>query len=202
MVAGTGPPPGRAPAAGLLRRGWAGIAQVVAVVAIAVGAGAALWAERAMMHQGFGVLARTRVGWVLVGVGAEFVSMAAFGQLERVLLRAAGARLTLRSVLATAYNAIAVAVPVVGSAIAAAYAFREFRRGGADAGQASIALTVAGVFSAGAFAVIAAFGVALTGNPAAALALAGGLAGAALIAVLLVSVRHARARARLVAAAG
>ena len=89
------------------------------------------------------------------------------------------------------------------SPIAAAYAFRDFRRGGADAGQASIALTVAGVFSAVAFAVIAAFGVVLTGNPAAAaLALAGGLAGAALIAVLLVSVRHARARARLVAAAG
>ena len=130
--------------------------------------------------------------------------MAAFGQLERLLLRAAGARLTLRSVLATAYNAnaIAVAVPVVGSAIAAAYAFRDFRRGGADAGQASIALAVAGVFSAVAFAVIAAFGVALTGNPAAAaLALAGGVVGAALVAVLLVSVRHDRARARLVALA-
>ncbi len=157
-----------------------------------------------MMHQGFGVLARTRVGWVLVGVGAEWVSMAAFGQLERVLLRAAGARLTLRSVLATAYNAnaIAVAVPVVGSAVAAAYAFRDFRRGGADAGQASIALAVAGVFSAVAFAVIAAFGVALAGNAAAAvLALAGGPAGAALIAVLLVSMRYARARARLVAVA-
>lgn len=194
----------RAPAARLLRRGWVGVAQVVAIVAIAAGAGAAIWAERAMMHQGFGVLARTRVGWVLVGVAAEFVSMAAFGQLERLLLRAAGARLTLRSVLATAYNAnaIAVAVPVVGSAIAAAYAFRDFRRGGADAGQASIALAVAGVFSAVAFAVIAAFGVALTGNPAAAaLALAGGVVGAALVAVLLVSVRHDRASARLVALA-
>jgi uncharacterized membrane protein YbhN (UPF0104 family) len=113
-------------------------------------------------------------------------------------------RLTLRSVLATAYNAnaIAVAVPVVGSAIAAAYAFRDFRRGGADAGQASIALAVAGVFSAVAFAVIAAFGVALTGNPAAAaLALAGGVVGAALVAVLLVSLRHDQARARLVALA-
>jgi len=147
-----------------------GIAQVVAIVAIAGGAVAAFYAERATMHRGLGVLAHTRVGWVLVGVGAEFVSMAAFGQLERLLLRAAGARLTLRAVLATAYNAnaIAVSVPVVGSAIAAAYAFRDFRRGGADAGQASVALTVAGVFSAVAFAVIAALGVALTGNPAAA----------------------------------
>jgi uncharacterized membrane protein YbhN (UPF0104 family) len=144
------------------------------------------------------------VGWVLVGVGAEFVSMAASGQLERLLLRAAGARLTLRSVLATAYNAnsIAVSVPVVGSAIAAAYTLRDFRRVGADAGQASVALTVAGVFSAVAFAVIAALGVALTGSAAAAvLALAGGTAGAGLIAALLVSLRYDQARARLVALA-
>jgi uncharacterized membrane protein YbhN (UPF0104 family) len=62
-----------------------------------------------------------------------------------VLLRAAGARLALRSVLATAYNAnaIAVSVPVVGSGIAATYAFREFRRGGADVGQVSVALAIA-----------------------------------------------------------
>jgi hypothetical protein len=90
MVTGADPPSAPAPAARLLRRGWVGIAQVVAIAAIAGGAGAAIWAERAMMHQGFGVLARTRVGWVLVGVVAEFVSMAAFGQLERLLLRAAG----------------------------------------------------------------------------------------------------------------
>jgi uncharacterized membrane protein YbhN (UPF0104 family) len=189
----------------MLRRGWMGIVQVAAIVALAGGAVAAMYAERDTMDRGLGVLAHTRVGWVLVGVGAEFVSMAAFGELERLLLRTAGARLTLRSVLATAYNAnaIAVSVPVVGSAIAAAYAFRDFRRGGADAGQASIALTVAGVFSAVAFAVVAAVGVALTGNPAGAvLALAGGLAGAALVAALLVSVRHDRARARLVALVG
>jgi len=49
-------------------------------------------------------------------------------------------------VLATVYkaNAIAVSVPVVGSGIAAAYTIREFRRAGADAGQASVALTLAG----------------------------------------------------------
>jgi hypothetical protein len=89
MVTGAGPPPVRAPA-GLLRRGWTGIAQVVAIAAIAGRAVAAIYAEQATMHRGLGVLAHTRVGWVLAGVGAEFVSMAAFGQLERLLLRAAG----------------------------------------------------------------------------------------------------------------
>ena len=41
-------------------------------------------------------MAHIRVSWVLAGARAEFGSMAAFGQLERVLLRAAGARLALR----------------------------------------------------------------------------------------------------------
>ena len=51
---------------------------------------------------------------MLAGAAAEFGSAAAFGHLERVLLRAAGARLALRSVLATAYNANALAVSVPG----------------------------------------------------------------------------------------
>ena len=132
--------------AGMLRRGWAGVAQLVAIAVIIAGAGAAIYGERATLRQGLGFFPHVRVGWVLAGAAAEFLSMKAFGQLNRVLLRAAGARLTLRSVLATVYkaNAIAVSVPVVGSGIAAAYTIREFRRAGADAGQASVALTLAG----------------------------------------------------------
>jgi uncharacterized membrane protein YbhN (UPF0104 family) len=134
---GTALEPVRAQPAALLRRGWLGVAQMVAIVAVVAGAGVAIYAERAVLRQGLGGLAHTRVSWVLAGAAAEFGSMAAFGQLERVLLRAAGARLALRSVLATACNAnaIAVSVPVVGSGIAATYAFREFRRSGADAGR-------------------------------------------------------------------
>ena len=111
--------------------------------------------------------------------------MAAFGQLERLLLRAAGARLTPRR---AGYRLQRECDRGLGSGGGLGHrgglCFRDFRRGGADAWQASIALAVAGVFSAVAFAVIAALGVALTGNPAAAvLALAGGAAGAALVAV-------------------
>jgi putative heme transporter len=195
-------PPAPAPAQpAALRRGWMGLAQLAAVVAVVAGAGVAIYAERAMLRQGLEGLAHTRVSWLLAGAAAEFGSMAAFGQLERVLLRAAGARLALRSVLATAYNAnaIAVSVPVVGSGIAATYAYREFRRGGADAGQVSVALTIAGTFSTVAFAIVAAAGVAMTGNPgAAALGLAGSLAGAAIAVALVMSLRLARFRARLV----
>ena len=196
----TQPAPSAAPA-GLLRRGWAGVAQLVAIVVIVAGAGAAIYGERATLRQGLSFFPHIRVGWVLAGIAAELVSMRAFGQLERVLLRAAGARLTLRSVLATAYNAnaIAVSVPVVGSGIAAAYTVREFRRSGADAGQASVALTLAGVLSTVTFAILAALSVALTGNPAAAvLGLAGSLAGAGVAVALVMSLRFPRFRARLV----
>jgi putative heme transporter len=198
----TSMPPAPAPAQpAVLRRGWMGVAQLVAMVAVVAGAGVAIYAERAVLRQGLGGMAHVRVSWVLAGAGAEFASMAAFGQLERVLLRATGARLALRSVLATAYNAnaIAVSVPVVGSGIAATYAFREFRRGGADVGQVSIALAIAGTFSTVAFAILAAAGVAMTGNPgAAALGVAGSLVGAGLAVALVMSLRLAGFRAWLV----
>jgi putative heme transporter len=89
---------------------------------------------------------------------------------------------------------------VVGSGIAATYAFREFRRDGADVGQVSVALAIAGTFSTVAFAVLAAAGLATTGNPgAAALGLAGSLAGAGIAVALVISLRRARFRAWLVA---
>jgi hypothetical protein len=97
------------------RHGWIGVAQVVAVAAIAVGALAAIYAERSTMREGFVALRYARGGWLLAGFSAEFVSMAALAQLERSLLRGVGARHTLRSVLATAYssNAISVTVPIL-----------------------------------------------------------------------------------------
>lgn len=196
----TQPAPRAAPA-GMLRRGWAGAAQLVAIAVIVAGAGAAIYGERATLRQGFSFFPHVRVGWVLAAVAAEFLSMRAFSQLERVLLRAAGAKLTLRSVLATAFNAnaIAVSVPVVGSGIAAAYTVREFRRAGADAGQASVALTLAGVLSTVTFAILAALGVALTGNPAVAvLGLVGSLVGAGVAVSLVMSLRFPGFRARLV----
>jgi putative heme transporter len=66
---------------------------------------------------------------------------------------------------------VAVAVIAV-VALAAIYAdaYRDFRRAGARAEHVSVALTVAGVYSAVAFAVLAAAGALVTGNPVAAAA--------------------------------
>ncbi len=181
----------------MLRHGWIGAAQMVAVAAIAAGALAAIYAERSTLTEGFVALRHVRVGWLVAGFSAELASMVALAQLERSLLLGVGARHTLRSVLATAYssNAISVTVPIIGSSIATAYAYRDFRRAGARAEHVSMALTVAGVFSTVAFAVVAATGALITGNPAAAaLSLVTSFLLAVAVAAIVAAMRFPRAR--------
>lgn len=184
----------------MLRQGWIGAAQVVAVAAIAVAALAAIYAERSTLIEGFAALRHVEVGWLLAGFSVELVSMVALAQLERSLLRGVGSGNTLRSVLATAYssNAISVTVPIIGSSIATAYAYRDFRRTGARAEHVSVALTVAGVFSTVAFAVVAATGALITGNPAAAAMSLASFLLAGAVAAIVVALRFPRARTWLV----
>jgi putative heme transporter len=185
----------------MLRRGWMGVAQVVAVAVIAAGALAAIYAERSTVADGFVALRHVRVGWLVAGASVELASMVALAQLERSLLRSVGASHTLRSVLATAYssNAISVSVPIIGSSIATGYAYRDFRRAGARPEHVSVALTVAGVFSTVAFMVIAATGALITGNPAAAtLSLVACFLLAAAVTAIVVAMRFPRARSWLV----
>src|SRR5208282_6015097 len=54
---------------GMLRHGWMGAAQVVAVAAIAAGALAAIYAERSTVLEGFVALRYVRVGWLVAGFG-------------------------------------------------------------------------------------------------------------------------------------
>jgi uncharacterized protein (TIRG00374 family) len=186
---------------GLLLHGWKGVAQGAAMIAVAAGAGYAIYAERGTVRQGLAVLPHLRVGWLLAAIGAECLSMIAFGVLQRYMLRAGGARLSFGSVLLAAYraNATAVAVPVVGSGIATAQLFRDFRRAGAEAAQVSVALVVAGVVSSVAFAVTVTVGALVTGNPAAAgAAIAIAAAGVAVIAAVMLALRFPTARSRLV----
>lgn len=185
----------------MLLPGWKGIAQVAAMAAVIAVAGVAGYAERATMQRGLAVLPHLRVWWLLAGIGAECVSMIAFGQLQRSMLRAGGARLSLGSVLATAYraNATAVAVPVIGSGIATAQLYRDFRRAGGQPAQVSVALAVAGVVSSVAFAVVVTVGALVTGNPAAAVAaVAVAAVGVAAIAVVALALRFPAVRSRLV----
>ena len=185
----------------MLRHGWVGVAQVLAVAAIAAGALAAIDAERSTVREGLVAVRYVRIGWLLAGFSVELVSMVALAQLERSLLRGVGARRSLRSVLATAYssNAISVTVPIIGSSIATGYAYRDLRRAGARPEHVSVALTVAGVFSTVAFAAVAAIGALIIGNPAAAaVSLVASFLLTAAVAAIVAAMRFPRARTWLV----
>jgi len=141
---------------------------VIAVIAVAAGAVWAIAAERAAIRGGFGVFGHARLWWVGAAVVAQGVSMTAFVLSQRRLLRAVGGRLPLSWLLSTAHlaNAIALAVPFAGSGMATGFAYRRFRRAGADPAAAALVLTLAGIFSTVAFAVVMArAGSALSGPP-------------------------------------
>ena len=175
-------------------------ARLIAIVVILAGCAVALYAQWPTITEGASVFRHAALPWVAVGIGAECVSMAAFALLQRQLLRAGDSRLTLGTLLSTSYtgNAITNAVPVAGSGLALAYTHRQFRHRGADPASVSLALAVAGVISAVAFAVIVAAGAIVTGNPAAAvLGLVTSAAAAVAVACFAIIVRSPRGRARL-----
>jgi putative heme transporter len=184
---------------GGMPRVWAA-ARAVAIVAIVAGSVAAVYAERSTISSGLASLRQVDPGWVVAGFGAECVSMAAFALLQRSLLRAAGTRLTFGSLLAIAYTstAVALAVPVAGSGLAAAYTQRQFRARGADPATVSLALLIAGVVSTVAFAVIVAAGAVSSGNPGAAFAgLLTSLCCAVAVGLIVVVLHSPRGRIRL-----
>jgi putative heme transporter len=175
-------------------------ARLIAIGVILAGCAAALYAEWPTITEGASVFRHAALPWVAVGIGAECASMAAFALLQQQLLRAGGTRLTMGALLATSYagNAITNAVPVAGSGLALAYTQRQFRARGADTARVSVALVVAGVISAVAFAVIVAVGAIVTGNPAAAvLGLVTSAVSAVCVACLVMILRSSRGRARL-----
>jgi uncharacterized protein (TIRG00374 family) len=87
-------------------------------------------------------------GWLAVATAAEFVSMSMFARQQRRLLSAFGVRMTRHRALALSYSrsAIAISLPA-GSAISAAYAFRQFRTGGASRRTAATVMVLSGLLS-------------------------------------------------------
>jgi uncharacterized membrane protein YbhN (UPF0104 family) len=87
-------------------------------------------------------------GWLLVAAAAEFVSMGMFARQQRRLLTAFGVTMPRHRALALAYSrsAITISVPA-GSAVSAAYAFRQFRTGGASRSAATTVMVLSGLLS-------------------------------------------------------
>jgi len=98
--------------------------------------------------------------WLAVAVFAEFASMAMFARQQRRLLTAFGVTIPLHRALALAYSrsAIAISLPA-GSAISAAYAFRQFRTDGASKRAAATVMVLSGLLSIAALALLYATGV-------------------------------------------
>jgi hypothetical protein len=139
------------------------------------------------------VLAHLNLVWLPLAVELESASIAMFARMQRRLLRAGNARIGLWPMLATTYagNAISVSVPLAGTQIGIAYAFRRFKRLGVDSTLAGWALVVAGVVSSLASAVILAVGAILSGNDVVAVTGAlGGVFGVLVVAVASLAIRH------------
>jgi putative heme transporter len=86
--------------------------------------------------------------WLLVAAAAEMISMAMFARQQRRLLTAFGVTMPRHRALALAFSrsAISISVPA-GSAVSAAYAFRQFRTDGASKRTAASVMVLSGLLS-------------------------------------------------------
>lgn len=183
-----------------MKKSWASAIRTLAIIAVIVGAAAAVYALRSTVGQGIHNVGHLRWLWVAAASLVEVLSMLALALLYRALLQASEARLPVTWILASSYtaNAISVGVPVVGSGMASRHAYLQFRERGADPAAASLALTLAGIVSTVTLATVATAAAVLSGNPAA--SIGGLLAAVAVLAAALtvaVELRSEKGRARV-----
>jgi putative heme transporter len=187
-----------APRSGL--SAWALTRRIGGGLVITAGVAAVLGSHQDLLRAGVATLIRSCPGWVVAGVALECASLLAFALLQRRLLGASGAVVRLRSVMCTTVNAdaISTSVPVAGSGLAMAFAYRDFRRMGADAPTAATTPLVSSAMSAAAFVVLVAAAAAVSGSPGvAALGALGVALAIALAATLRAALRSVATRGRL-----
>src|SRR6266545_7221823 len=109
-------------------------------------------------------LAVADTGWLVVALAAELFSMAMFARQQRRLLTAFGVTIPRHRALALAYSrsAISISVPA-GSAVSAAYAFRQFRTDGVSRRAAATVMVLSGLLSMGALVLLFVTGVLAAG---------------------------------------
>lgn len=145
------------------------------------------------------VLGSANLGWLALALVAELVSLSAFGQSRKLLLRANGNRPAFRSVMAITYaaNALSLSVPFAGTELSVVYSYRQFRRHGTDAATTSWTLAVSAIFSTSALALLLVAGAILGRSAATAI----GFAAAAVYllpgAGVLLALRYDRVRSVL-----
>lgn len=109
-------------------------------------------------------LAVADTGWLLVALAAELCSMAMFARQQRRLLTAFGVTIPRHRALALAYSRSAISITVpAGSAVSAAYAFRQFRTDGVSRRAAATVMVLSGLLSIGALVLLYVTGVLAAG---------------------------------------
>jgi hypothetical protein len=159
------------------------------VVGLALG-GLALWAVSGQGGELSGAsseLSHLDVGWLLIAIGVEVLSLVAFARMDQRLLRCADVRAGIGrfTVISFAAGAISSSLPA-GPLVASAFGFRQFRRLGASEALAAWALLATLVFSALGLALLATAGVFIEERQSSAFDLVG-----VTIAVLLITVAGA-----------
>jgi uncharacterized membrane protein YbhN (UPF0104 family)/pimeloyl-ACP methyl ester carboxylesterase len=141
-------------------------ARTAAASIAAAALAAAAVTERASITASLAVLGHLHWLWIPAAIAAEAASMAAFAFMLRRLLATGGARVGVRSMLATSFaaNALSVSIPVAGPELATAFTFRRFTRHGADAPLAGWSLLAGGVVSAATGALVVLGGGLASGN--------------------------------------
>jgi uncharacterized membrane protein YbhN (UPF0104 family) len=181
-----GPPGGQAAALRWRRRRFWAFARFA--VGLALG-GLALYAlngDRDELVGASSLLARMHVGWLVVAIGAEVLSLVSFATLQRRLLAAGGVRVGLgwMSSVSLATLTIASSVPA-GPAISTIFVFRQFRRQQADDALAGWTIISSGVFAALGLTLIASTGVLLAYSESAGYDLIGVVFGILVITVVI-----------------
>jgi uncharacterized protein (TIRG00374 family) len=109
-------------------------------------------------------LAVADTGWLFVALAAELMSMAMFARQQRRLLTAFGVTMPRYRALALAYSRSAISITVpAGSAVSAAYAFRQWRTDGVSRRAAATVMVLSGLLSMGALVLLYLTGVLAAG---------------------------------------
>src|SRR4029077_11522280 len=148
----------------------------------------ALWAvggQRGELQGALSYLENLNWEWVALAAVMELLCIVAFGAMQRVLMEAGGVRARLADMTAIAFagNAIQNSLPA-GPLWSNVFAFRQFKRRGADDVLSVWVLVAASIASAASLALVAVLGLIVARNQGIAVdlvAVAGGIVGLLLI---------------------
>lgn len=157
------------------------------IIGLGLGLGAldAVDDQRGELTDAAKVLGHLHVVWLLVAILLELISYVAFGQLQRLLLEAGSVEMGLgyASTLSLGAGAIGNSLPA-GPAFASLYAFRLYRRAGADETLAGWALVASVVCVTLMLGIVATVGVFLAFSESSSYGLVGIIFGVLVISVL------------------